>query len=305
MGGRIYSPMPELSICLVTLNTRHYLRDCLQSLAENPASLPTEIIVVDNGSSDGTQAMLTGEFPHVVVILNSKNEGFVRPANQAMRSAKGRYLLLLNPDTLVLPEALDRLVAFLDEHPAAGIAGPKVLNRDGSLQQACRRGVPRPWATLSYFLRLYRLFPRSPFFGGYLLNYLDEDETYPVDGVSGSCMLIRREVAEQIGYLDERFFAYQEDSDFCFQAKRLGWQVYYHPAARIIHYGGQGGSRYQPYRSIFEWHRSYYLFYRKNLAKDYFFLFNWIYYAVMTLKLGMSLLHNLLRKEKHPGPRRG
>jgi len=297
--------MPDLSICLVSLNTIHYLRGCLKSLAEHPASLPTEIIVVDNGSTDGTQEMLAQEYPHVLRIQNSKNEGFVRPANQAMRAALGRYFLLLNPDTLVLPGALDRLVAFLEEHPKAGIVGPKVLNRDGSLQQACRRGVSRPWATLSYFLGLYRLFPHSQFFGGYLLNYLDEDETHAVDSVSGSCMLIRREAAEQIGYLDERFFAYQEDADFCFQAHRLGWQVYYHPAAHIIHFGGQGGSRHQPFRSIFEWHRSYYLFYRKNLAKDYFFLFNWIYYALMALKLGLSLLRNLLRKEKHPGPRRG
>ncbi len=118
-------------------------------------------------------------------------------------------------------------------------------------------------------------------------------------------MLIRREVVEKIGYMDERFFAYQEDADYCFQAQRAGWQIYYHPAAQIIHFGGQGGSRFQPYRSIFAWHRSYYLYYRKNLAKDYFFLFNWIYYVLMALKLGLSLLRNLLRKEKHAGPRRG
>jgi GT2 family glycosyltransferase len=297
--------MPELSICIVTLNTRQCLRDCLESIAAHPASLPTEIIVVDNNSTDGTQEMLGQEYPHVLLIQNKKNEGFSQPANQAMRAAVGRYFLLLNPDTLVLADALDRLVAFLDEHPAVGIVGPKVLNRDGTLQKACRRGVSRPWATLSYFLGLSRIFPRSKFCGRYLLNYKDENETHPVDGVSGSCMLIRREVVEKIGYMDERFFAYQEDADFCFQAQRAGWQIYYHPAAQIIHYGGQGGSRFQPYRSIFEWHRSYYLYYRKNLAKDYFFLFNWVYYALMALKLGLSLLRNLLRREKHAGPRRG
>jgi GT2 family glycosyltransferase len=297
--------MPDLSICIVTLNACQYLRDCLESLAAHPTSLPTKIIVVDNASSDGTQAMLAQDYPHITLIQNEKNEGFARPANQAMRCASGRYFLLLNPDTLVLEGALDRLVAFMEEHPQAGIVGPKVLNRDGSLQMACRRGLPRPWAMVSYFLRLYRLFPRSKLFGGYLLNYLDKDETHLVDGVSGSCMLIRQTAAEQIGYFDERFFAYQEDADFCFQAQRLGWQIYYHPRAQIIHYGGQGGSRAQPYRAIFEWHRSYFLYYRKNLAKDYFFLFNWLYYAVMGLKLVLSLFHNLLRRDKHPGPQRG
>lgn len=297
--------MPDLSICIVTLNACQYLRDCLESLAAHPASLPTEIIVVDNASRDGTQVMLAQEYPYVTLIQNEKNEGFARPANQAMRRASGRYYLLLNPDTLVLDGALDRLVAFMEEHPQAGIVGPKVLNRDGSLQQPCRRGLPRPWAMASYFLRLYRLFPHSKLFGGYLLNYLGEDETHLVDGVSGSCMLIRRTAAEQAGYFDERFFAYQEDADFCFQAQRLGWQIYYHPQAQITHYGGQGGSRAEPYRAIFEWHRSYFLYYRKNLAKDYFFLFNWLYYAVMGVKLLLSLLHNLLRRDKHPGPQRG
>ena len=122
------------------------------------------------------------------------------------------------------------------------------------------------------------LFPKSKFFGGYLLNYLDENAIHEVDGVSGSCMLIRRRVIEQVGYLDERFFAYQEDADYCFQVKKAGWKIVYLPQAQIVHYGGQGGSRVQPYRSIYEWHRSYYLYYRKNLAKDYFFLFNWFYY---------------------------
>jgi GT2 family glycosyltransferase len=305
MGGRIYSPMPELSICIVTLNTRQCLRDCLDSIAAHPASIPTEIIVVDNHSTDGTQEMLAQEYPHIHLIQNEKNEGFARPANQAMRVAKGDYFLLLNPDTLVHADSLDRLVTFLDDNPRVGIVGPKVLNRDGSLQKACRRGVSRPWAAFSYFSGLSHLFPRSKFFGGYLLNYLDEDETHLVDGVSGSCMLIRPEVAEKIGYLDERFFAYQEDADFCFQAQHLGWQIYYHPAARITHFGGQGGSRHQPYRSIYEWHRSYYLYYRKNLARNYFFVFNWFYYVVMVLKLGLSLLSNLLKKEKHAGPRRG
>ena len=117
-------------------------------------------------------------------------------------------------------------------------------------------------------------------------------------------MLIRRQVIEGVGLFDERFFAYQEDADYCFQVNQAGWKVVYLPAAHIIHFGGQGGSRVQPFRSILAWHRSYYLYYRKNLAKDYFFLFNWFYYFLMGLKLVFALLANLFRSEKYAGPRR-
>ena len=151
---------------------------------------------------------------------------------------------------------------------------------------------------------MYKLFLHSKLFGGYLLNYLDENEINEVDGISGSCMLIRRQVIEQIGYLDERFFAYQEDADYCFQAKKAGWKVVYLPTAQITHFGGQGGSRAQPYRSIFQWHRSYYLYYRKNLAKDYFFLFSWFYYILMGLKLALARGTNAFRSDKYAGQRR-
>jgi hypothetical protein len=296
---------PDVSVCIVTLNAEDYLRDCLRSLAEHTRLPEVEVIVADNGSSDGVLEMLRTEFPAVRVIPGQSNQGFGRPTNQAMRLGRGRYLLLLNPDTVILPEAIDRLVAFLDDHPRAGICGPKILNRDGSLQKPCRRGVSRPWNTLSYMLGLAALFPRSRLFGGYLMTYMDENATHPVDGVSGACMLIRRAVVEQIGYLDERYFAYQEDADYCFQAQKAGWQIYYVPAAQITHYGGRGGSRAQPYRAIYEWHRSYFLFYRKNLARDYFFLFNWLFYLAMGIKLALSLLVNALRRDKFAGPRRG
>jgi GT2 family glycosyltransferase len=313
----------DLSICIVTLNASNYLQNCLRSIFEDSSHrekpsaaqadphpavglpiLNIEVIVVDNGSTDGTIAMLQSEFPTARLIRNDTNLGFARPINQALHASTGRYLLLLNPDTIVLPGAINELVAYLESNPGVGICGPKVLNRDGTLQKACRRGVSRPWAAFSYFSGLSSLFPHSKFFGGYLLNYLDEDDIHEVDGVSGSCMLIRRQVTEQIGYLDERFFAYQEDADYCFQAKKSGWKVVYLPTAQIIHFGGQGGSRVQPYRSIFEWHRSYYLYYRKNLAMDYFILFNWFYYFLMGLKLALALTANAFRTNKFAGPRR-
>lgn len=294
----------SLSICIVNYQAREYLRNCLRSIFANPPQGEFEIIVVDNHSRDGSVEMLQQEFPQVVAIENPRNLGFTIPMNQALRRARGDYLLLLNPDTIVHPQALDRLIEFMQSHPEVGICGPKVLNTDGSLQAPCRRGESRPWAVITYFLGLHRLFPKSRLFGQYLMNYMDEDQAHEVGGVAGSCMLIRKQVIEQIGYLDERFFAYQEDADYCFQARRAGWKVYYVPAAQITHFGGKGGSQVEPYRSIFEWHRSYWLYYRKNLAGDYFFLLNWFYYLLMLLKLCVSLLINLFRKEKRAGRQR-
>jgi GT2 family glycosyltransferase len=294
----------DLSVCIVTYEARDLLRDSLYSMHENTPSLDYEVIVIDNGSKDGVEEMLAQEFPEVQFTKFEDNAGFTRPMNRALQLAAGKYLLQLNPDTLILPDALDRLVAFMEDHPKVGISGPKVLNQDGTLQKPCRRGESRPWAVFTYFSGLARLFPKSELFGQYLMSYKGEDETHPVDGVSGSCMLIRREVVDDIGYLDERFFAYQEDADYCFRARQAGWEIYYVPQAQIIHFGGQGGSRVQPYRSIFEWHKSYWLYYRKNLARDYFFLFNWLYYAAMFLKLVTALGTNAIRREKFAGPRR-
>lgn len=293
-----------LSICIVTYESRDFLKACLRSLQETTTGLKYEITVVDNGSHDGAAEMLQEDFPFVQLIRNEENLGYTRPMNQALQASQGRFLLQLNPDTVILPGALETLVRFLECNPEVGICGPKVLNQDGSLQKPCRRGESRPWAVISYFTGLHALFPKSKLFGGYLMNYMDEDQTHEVGGVSGSCMLIRREVIDQIGYLDERFFAYQEDADYCFQATKAGWKIYYVPASRIIHYGGRGGSRVEPYRSIIEWHISYWRHYRKNFARDYFFGFNWFYYSLIGIKLLLALTINALRKEKYAGPKR-
>jgi GT2 family glycosyltransferase len=248
--------------------------------------------------------MLRSEFPQVQLICLNRNEGYTHPMNLGLRAGQGRYLLQLNPDTLVHPGLLDGLVEFMDAHPEVGITTPKVLNRDGTLQKQCRRSAARPWDVFTYFSGLARLFPKSRWLGGYLKTYRGDDELFEVEAVSGSCMLIRRAVVAQIGYLDEAYFAYQEDTDFCFRARAAGWKIYYVPHVSLVHFGGQGGSRVQPYQGILQWHRSYFLYYRKHLAKDYFFLLNGLMYAMMGLKLGLSLLVNVLRKEKIVGTRK-
>ena len=295
---------PDLSICILSYNTCDLLQACLQSLFASIVSISIEVLVVDNHSTDGTLEMLRSEFPDVRCMKNPDNLGYTRAMNQGLRSAVGRYLVQLNPDTIVQPAAFDKLHEFMEAHPAVGIVSPKVLNSDGSFQYQCRRSAARPWDVVSYFTGLWRLFPRNPIFGRYLMTYKDVDEIHPAEAVSGSCMVIRRDVVDQIGYLDEAFFAYQEDTDFCFRARQKGWQVYYAPVASIIHYGGHGGSRNQPYRAIIEWHKSYLRYYRKHLASDYVFLINWLMYAGMGTKLTLALIRAFFSREKVVGTRK-
>jgi len=177
---------PELSICIVSYNTKDLLRDCLASIYAQPPQAPFEIVIVDNHSTDGTTEMLSGDFPDVMVIENTENRGYTAPMNQALQAAGAtRFLVQLNPDTLVLPGMFDCLIAFLASHIQVGIATPKVLNRDGSLQRQCRRSAARPWDTFAYTLGLWRIGPRTRFWNGYLKGQYGEDETHPTEAVSG------------------------------------------------------------------------------------------------------------------------
>jgi GT2 family glycosyltransferase len=294
-----------LSICIVGIDAEVYLRNCLQSIFTSGIEAPYEVIYVDNGSTDGTRQMLENEFPNIQTVWNGQNLGYARANNQAIVLSQSSFVMLLNPDTIVTPGSIGGLLEYMILNPEIGIIGPKVLNSDGSFQAHCKRGEARPWEAFCYFSGLAKLFPRSRCFAGYLQGFLDEDEVNEVPALSGSCMLIRRDVIDQIGLLDERFFAYQEDTDYCVQARKAGWKVVYYPKAVITHFGGKGGASAQPYKTIVEWHLSYYRYYKKNLAKDYFFLFNWLFYLVMGVKLLLSLTVNFFRPHKHPGPKRG
>lgn len=285
----------DLSICLVPLNALNYIEPLLASIKRFTTGLTYEVIVVDNGSSDGTVEWLQQHHPEIALTRNRINLGFTRGNNQAMEQAKGEFILLLNPDTLLTEDCFGPQINYLREHPEVGITIPKVLNTDGSFQQQSRRGDARPAEVFGYFLKLGKLFPENKALNGYLQSWLSEDEVAEVKAVSGSCMFIRRQVYEKIGGLDERFFAYQEDSDYCMRARQAGWKVMYVPLSSIVHYAGEGGSKTNPYHSIFQWHRSYFLYYRKHFAKEHFFLFNWFYYLVMIAKLLFAWLKRLVR----------
>jgi hypothetical protein len=288
----------------VTYKTRALLDACLASIYQNTKQIHFEIIVVDNDSQDGTVEMIREKYPGVRLIVNNYNANFARGTNQALEASRGRYAVWLNNDTIVLPGAFDDLMRFMDAHSDCGICTPKVLNRDLTLQKQCRRSFATPWDLFCYFSGLATCFPASPFFARYLMTYKDENEIHEADAVSGCCLLARRAVIDQIGLIDERFIVYQDDADYCFRAKSAGWKIFYYPQAQIIHFGGMGGTRVHPYKHIFYWHRSYFLYYRKNLASRYFFLFNWFYYLVMLAKLVTALIVNLFRREKFAGSRK-
>ena len=275
----------KVSICIVNLNAKQHLSACIKSLSKSIGHRSYETIIVDNHSKDGSQKFIHQNFPDIQLIKNIRNEGYTRAINQALKRAEGKYLVVLNPDTLPEPDSISILIQFLDKNDEIGICGPKVVNLDGTFQQSCRRGIARPADVFSYFLGLAKKYPTNKRYTGYHLNHLDENVINEVSGVSGSCMVIKRKTFEEIGFFDEQFFAYQEDSDYCLRAKKMGWKVYYNPDSIVTHIGGAGGSGSIPMRSIFEWHRSYYHYYFKHFANDYSAVFNIFYSMAMFGKL--------------------
>jgi exopolysaccharide biosynthesis polyprenyl glycosylphosphotransferase len=265
----------DLSVVIVNWNTRSYLADCLETIVKYTAGIAYEILVVDNHSSDGSAGWLKRHFPQVHLISNDRNVGYSRANNQALEVSKGRYILFLNPDTRILGNALGDMVGFMDRHPEAGVAGCRVLNPDLSLQLACRRSFPSPGVAFSRLTGLSRLFPRSKALGRYNLTFLPSGHVAEVDAVSGSFMMVRPELFSQVGRLDERFFMYGEELDFCLRAKRAGWKVLYNPQAEIIHYKGASARRNR-WRALKEFYRAMYLFHRKHYARKMLWPVNWL-----------------------------
>jgi GT2 family glycosyltransferase len=276
-----------LSIIIVNYNTGKLLRDCLGSIYDNANGMPFEVWVVDNNSMDSSRAMVRSTFPKVRLIESNCNVGFSRANNIALSQCNSKYILLLNPDTLVIGDAIDRTVEFMEEHPKVGIAGCKVLNRDRTLQLACRRSIPTPKTAFFRMSGLSRLFPNSESMARYNLTFKDPNEEQEVDAVSGAFLMARRKTVESIGLLDERFFMYGEELDWCLRAKRAGWSVMYYPGAAIIHYKGES-TKYNSRKAALEFYRAMYLFHKKHFAKDYSSFFNFLVYTGILCKSASS-----------------
>ena len=287
----------KLSVCIVNFNSISNLTNCIKAIYAKNIRFSHEIIVVDNGSIDDSIHSINKYFPKIVLIENINNVGYTKAMNTALKNSSGEYALLLNPDAIIKSNYIESLVSFMESDNSIGVCGPKVLNVDGSFQKSCRRGIAKPLAVFSYFLNLKIFLPNDTRLTEYHLDHLSPDQINDVSGVSGSCMIIRSNLFKTLGFLDELFFAYQEDSDFCLRVINHGSRVVYNPEIVVNHIGGEGGSRTYPMRAIFEWHRSYFYFYNKYFKKDYSLLFNSFYYTVMFMKLIYSEMSFLIRKK--------
>ncbi len=286
----------DVSVCIVNLNAKKHLDKCIKTIPKAIGLYEYEIIVVDNNSKDGSRNFIKKNFPLVSLLVNYYNDGYTRAINKALKKSLGNYKVVLNPDTILMPNSIGLLIKFLKENDSIGIVGPKVINNDGSFQPSCKRGIARPYAVFSYFFGLSKLFPKNRKFAEYHLSYLDHNEINEVNGVSGSCMVFRENVINDIGFFDEQYFAYQEDSDFCLRAQENGWKIYYNPNSIIKHLGGQGGANSVPFKAIFEWHNSYYKYYFKHFSNDYSILFNIFYSIIMFVKLIFSIIFQFIKR---------
>lgn len=302
--------MLDLGIVVVNYNVRDLLRDCLESVYDSRGDFRFEVCVVDNGSHDGSADMLTDEFPQVRLI-SAENWGYAVGNNLGLRAfgfkdeggaeaQAPRYILLLNPDTILPPSALAGMLAFMQDNDQAGVVGPRLVREDGSLDRACRRSFPTPEVAAYRLSGLSRLFPGSQRFGRYNVTYLPPDVTAEVDSVVGAFMLIRREALAQVGLLDEQFFMYAEDLDLCKRIKEHGWQVWYNAAVTVLHYKGQSSRQRSAFANA-KFYETMRLFHDKHFKRETFFLVNWVIYAAIGLLGGWAALKDRLRPEERRG----
>ncbi|MEN6520219.1 MAG: glycosyltransferase family 2 protein [Armatimonadota bacterium] len=255
----------DITVSIVNWNTRDELGHCLESVLAQEG-VRFEIIVVDNASSDESAVMVAHNYPQVTLISNDRNVGFSKAHNQALKIAKGRYIMLVNPDTVLEErDTLLKIVTFADENPDAGIIGPRIENPNGSIQFSARR-FPTLGAGLFRRTPLGKLFPNNRFVKSYIMADWKHDEVRDVDWVSGAALVIRQKTIDDIGLLDSGFFMYCEDVDWAYRVKKHGWRVCYYPMAKVKHRIGSASDQ-APVRMIYQFHRSMFRFFMKHYAK--------------------------------------
>lgn len=279
----------ELSIVIVNYNTKELTLKCLRSVFASQTNYEYEVFVVDNASKGDDVEVFKKEFPQAIVISAKKNFGFAGGNNIALRQAQSKYILLLNSDTEVQPDTLNKSIQYMDAHSQVGAMSCKVLLPDGSLDKACRRKFPNPWNS---FLRLFgmRKFSNYNFFGD--LNQIQE-----VDAVAGAFIMVRKEAIDKVGLLDEEYFMYGEDLDWCWRIKEAGYKIMYVPESSITHFK-YGSSRLVPFKMIRSAHNAMKIFYRKHYAEQYNWLFNQFVYFGINLRMFLVLIVNIFRNKK-------
>ncbi len=301
--------MLDLAIVIVNYNTRDLLDNCLQSIRRGSGDLEMEVVVVDNASSDGSADMVRAKHGWVHHLLETdQNGGYAYANNRGLcylgyasgepSASLPRYALLLNPDTELPEGALATMMAFMDKHEDVGVAGPKLVRGDGSLDKACRRSFPSPLISFYHLSGLGKLFPKSRRFGRYNMTYLSPDTRTDVDAVVGAFMLIRSEALEQVGLLDESFFMYGEDLDLCYRIKQKSWRVVYNPEVTVLHLKG-AASRKASRRAIIAFYEAMRIFHNKHYRSQTFFLINWGVNVGVFLLKQWALFLDRLRPPEH------
>ena len=296
--------MANVHIVVVNYNTVGLLRRCLDHASASRTDAAISLTVVDNGSTDGSMAVLREEYPRVRALRAERNLGFSGGNNLALRQILAElppqtdraheYILLVNSDLFLEPDTIAGLVAFAEERPTVGVVGPCVQKLDGTLDLACRRSFPTPASAFFKLIGLSRRFPGNPRFAAYNLTNLDPAQLTEVDAVMGACMLVRVSAIDQVGLLDERFFMYGEDLDWAYRLKEQGWQIFYNPAVRALHQKGATSAR-QSGRMIVEFYRAMYLFHQKHYARRSPRPLNWLVAAGIAARGGVALGLNLVR----------
>lgn len=289
--------MSKLAVVILNYRRPDLLADCLSSIYAAPTRCELAVWVVDNASGDESAAMVQRRFPQARLIVSPANLGFSRGNNLALRAimAEGSAdeVLLLNNDTIVPAGALDSLVDYLAQHPTVGAVGPKLLLPDGTLDMACRRSFPSPEIAFYRMSGLAQIFPRSPRFGRYNLTYLDPDQEAEVDALVGACMLLRAAVIAEVGLLDEQFFMYGEDLDWCYRIKQYGWKIVYAPHVVVHHYKRAASTR-RAIPSIRAFYDAMRIFHRKHYAATTAAPLNALIEAGISVKELLALGRNLL-----------
>lgn len=254
----------KLSVVIVNYNVKHFLEQCLCSLEQAAAGVDHEVIVVDNASTDGSTEYITSRFPDIKWMACRENNGFSKGNNIAIAQAKGEFILLLNPDTIVTKEAIEGCVEFMETHADAGACGVYMQRTDGTFAPESRRALPTPFVAFCKMSGLSSLFPKSRKFGRYYMQYLNKEEINPIEIISGAYMMLRRSTIEKTGTLDESFFMYGEDIDLSYRILKEGYSNYYLPH-RILHYKGESTNK-STYRYVHTFYRAMQLFFKKHYS---------------------------------------
>jgi len=232
--------MLDLSIIIVSYNTREFLKECIASIVKNVKKISYEIIIIDNASTDGTAESI--KYKNIKMILNKGNVGFSRANNQGIKaSQESRYVLFLNPDTVIQDQTIEKMLEFMDAHKDVGASTCKLVMTNGKIDDATHRGFPTPWNAFSHFSGLEKLFPKSKLFAGYSLGWMNFNSVHRIDVLAGAFMLVRRIAGDEVKWWDEDYFFYGEDIDFCYMLKQKGWKIYYVPSVSMIYSKGVSG----------------------------------------------------------------